>query len=70
MHEDEYHMNDFDWRKLAGNNEVLLSNGMVVLEREVYLAVEKLTAHLQETENRFPTEEDIETFILMLRGPE
>lgn len=70
MHEDEYHMNDFNWRKFAGNDEIMLSNGMIAFEREVYLAVEKLTPFLQKTENRFPREDDIETFIMMLRGPE
>jgi hypothetical protein len=62
-------MSNPNWRSQVENEQVLLSCGLVVFEKEVYLAVEKLTPLLQETENRFPSEEDITTFILILRGP-
>jgi hypothetical protein len=69
MMDNGYFIGDFDWRKEAGNERVLLSCGLVCLEREVYLAVEKLSPFLQEQEERYPNEEDITTFILILRGP-
>ena len=65
----EFNIFDPNWRKTAGNDSVILSNGTIVLEREVYLAVEKLTKYLQETEDRYPNEEDIIAFICALRGP-
>ncbi len=69
MQDDEFRMGDYDWRKEAGEEQVMLSCGLIVYEKEVYLAVEKLTPFLQEKEQRLPNEEDIETFILLLRGP-
>ena len=71
MDENEFKMRDEDenWRHTAGHTKILLADGFIASEREVYFAVEKLTPFLQETENRYPTEEDITTFVMILRGP-
>ena len=66
---DEYGMKNNDWRKDVGKEKVLLDCGLVVEEREVYLAIEKLTPLLQRREGRYPNEEDIVIFVLILRGP-
>ena len=67
--EEEWGLADPDWRDSEDNDMVMLESGMVVSEKEVYYAVEKLTPYLQKKENRFPNEEDIETFIILMRGP-
>ena len=69
MDGNEYGISNPNWRELPDDAIVMLECGMVVKEKEVYLAVEKLTPHLRETEDRWPTETDIEMFILMMRGP-
>ena len=66
--ENEYRLNE-DWRDRIGDDMVMLSNGMVVPEEEVYFALEKCLEYIQHKYSRFPTEDDIETFILALRGP-
>ena len=71
MDENEFKMRDGDenWRDTVGDEKILLADGLVATAREVYFAVEKLTPFLQETENRYPTEEDITIFVMILRGP-
>jgi hypothetical protein len=69
MDDDGFRMGDYNWRKEAGDAQVLLSCGLIAFEKEVYLAVEKLTPFLKKTEDRYPNEDDISTFILILRGP-
>jgi len=69
MMEDEFRLGDFDWRENAGDEQVLLSGCLVAFEKEVYFAVEKLTPFLRKTESRYPNEDDIATFILIMRGP-
>ena len=69
MDEEQYSLNpEQNWRDLCGNEKVMLACGITAYEREVYLAVEKLTVYLNKTEDRNPNEEDIGEFIMMLRG--
>jgi hypothetical protein len=63
-----FRMGDYDWRNEAGDEQVLLPDGLIAYEKEVYLAVEKLTPFLQEKEDRFPNEHDITTFVMIIRG--
>ena len=63
-----FRMGDYDWRNEAGNEQVLLDGGLIAYEKEVYLAVEKLTPFLRDKENRYPNEYDITTFIMIIRG--
>jgi hypothetical protein len=66
---DEYNLDDKNWRENVGDELVMLTNGMVVQEQEVYFALEQCLPFIQKKFHRYPTEEDIETFILALRGP-
>ena len=63
-----FRMGDYDWRNEAGDAQVILDCGLIAYEKEVYLAVEKLTPFLKHKENRYPNEYDIETFIMIIRG--
>ena len=63
-----FRMGDFNWRKEAGDEQVLLNDGLIAYEKEVYLAVEKLTPFLRDKEDRYPNEHDITTFIMIIRG--
>jgi len=68
--DDEFQINDdFNWREYASDEQVLLDNGLIASEKEIFFAVEKLTPFLLEKEDRYPNESDIEMFILLLRGP-
>lgn len=69
MDGNEYGISNPNWRELPDDATVMLECGMVVREKEVYLAVEKLTPYLKKTEDRWPNETDVEMFILMMRGP-
>ena len=42
----EYRLNE-DWRDRIGDDKVMLSNGMVVPEEEVYFALEKCLEYIQ-----------------------
>ena len=67
--EEEWALNPSgNWRTKVGHDKVMLSCGMIAYEREVYLAVEKLSDYLRKMEDRNPNEEDITEFIFMLRG--
>lgn len=64
---EEWNLSDKDWREIETNEKVMLESGMIVYEKEIYLALEKLIPLLLETQDRYPTETDIELFILGLR---
>lgn len=64
---EEFEIINPDWRN-GDNNTVMLNGGFLVQEKEIYLAVEKLTPYLQIKYGRNPTQEDIISFIYAISG--
>ncbi len=68
MNEDEFIINDSNWRETATEDIVFIDGSIEATEYEVMLAIEKLTPIIQEKYDRRPNAEDVIKFIYMLRG--
>ena len=64
---DEFRITNHDWRKTATNDIVLLIDGIVSTEYDIFLAIEKLTPYLQNKEDRNPNIIDVSKFVMMMK---
>jgi len=62
--DDQFYLNNPDWRNQETNEEILL-NDLVVCEKDIYLALEIMTPYIQEKYDRYPTIDEIEEYIML-----
>ena len=63
--EEQFYLTNPNWRNLATDDYVNLPDGTLVKEKEIYLAIEKLTPLLLRKYDRYPNIEDIKNFIFI-----
>ena len=62
--EEQFYLNNPDWRDEPDNEEVVLGD-TVVREKDIYLALEIMTPRIQQRFDRYPTIDEIENFIIL-----
>ena len=70
MNDDEFVINDPNWRKKATNDIVLLDGHLQATEYQIMLAIEMMSPIIKKKYNRNMNEKDIIRFIYALKGGE